>query len=282
MSIEGKGWLVRALRTTLSHGSRLLRVLESRRTGPWRARNDPVRGRRRALREETDYWRQWLSAGGGKYAAEYAYRFDPTAEVGDPALREVLTDSPQHDISILDVGAGPASIVGCRFHGKVLTVVAVDPLANEYNRLLREIGVVAPTRTEFLDGERLVERFGPDHFDIAYSRNAVDHAVDPLLIVESMLAVVRQGGHIVLRHVRNEGVRQAYIQLHQWNFDERDGQFVVWRLGHETNVGQALAGRAEVTCRRELHDKSGTEEWIVCVIRKLTATRSPVPPSAMS
>jgi SAM-dependent methyltransferase len=121
----------------------------------------------------------------------------------------------------------------------------------------------------------LTERFDSDSFDVAYSRNALDHAVDPLLIVERMLAVVRPGGHVLLRHGRNEAVSEAYVQLHQWNFDERDGQFIIWRVGHETNVTETLDGRAEVTCRIERSDKGGAPlaeddpGWLVCVIRKL-------------
>jgi SAM-dependent methyltransferase len=239
-----------------------------------------VRGRRRALREEVDYWRQWLAARGGKYAEEYAYRFDAHAEVADPALRKVLSDIPQREVSILDVGAGPASTVGCRFPGKALTVVAVDPLARHYDRLLATARVVPPVRTQRVAGEELVQRFGPAHFDIAYSRNALDHAVDPAVIVERMLEVVRPGGHVVLRHVRNEAIREAYVQLHQWNLDERHGQFVIWRAGHETNVSEALAGRAEVTCSTEPCRELPGEEWLVCVIRKAPLTpRSGDPPT---
>jgi SAM-dependent methyltransferase len=233
----------------------------SRRGTKWRKRSDPVRGRRRALKEEVGYWADWLSTKGGKWAEDYAFRFDPAAEVEDPALREALTALPQREVSILDVGAGPASAVGCRFPGKDLVVVAVDPLADSYNRLLAKSDVDPPVRTEALEGERLAQRFGPDRFEIAYSRNALDHAVDPVLIVEQMLAVVRPGGYVVLRHGRNEAVDEEYVQLHQWNFDERDGQLVIWRPGQETNVTEAFAGLAEVTCRIE-------GGWIVCVLAK--------------
>jgi SAM-dependent methyltransferase len=250
-------------------------MLRRRRDREWRVRSDPVRGRRRALREEVGYWDHWLTTRGGKWSEDYEHRFDPLSEVEDPALRELLAAMPERRVSILDVGAGPISSVGGLFRGTALTVVAVDPLADEYNRLLDRAGLVPPVRTERVEGELLAERFDSDSFDIAYSRNALDHAVDPVLIVEEMLAVVRPGGHVLLRHGRNEAVSEAYVQLHQWNFDERDGQFIVWREGHETNVSEMLAGRAEVTCRSELSDEDGAPlaeddpGWLVCVIRKL-------------
>jgi SAM-dependent methyltransferase len=234
-----------------------------------------VRGRRRALREEVGYWEHWLTTRGGKWSEDYEHRFNPVSEVEDPVLRELLAAMPERRVSILDVGAGPISSVGCLFRGTAVTVVAVDPLAAEYNRLLDQAGLVPPVRTERVEGERLTERFESNVFDIAYSRNALDHAVDPVLILEKMLAVVRPGGQVLLRHGRNEAVSEAYVQLHQWNFDERDGQFIVWRVGHETNVNEMFAGRAEVTCCIERTDKDGTPlaeddpGWLVCVIRKL-------------
>jgi SAM-dependent methyltransferase len=213
-----------------------------------------------------------VRAKGGDYGEEFAYRFDPAAEVEDPMLREVLARMPQQDVTILDVGAGPASTVGRRFGETSLEVVAVDPLADRYNRILDDAGLIPPVRTEALEGERLLERFGPDGFDIAYSRNALDHAIDPVLIVEQMVAVVRRGGYVLLRHARNEAVHQDYVQLHQWNFDEREGDFIVWRGHEETNVTERLAGRAELTCRRDLGEEEDPSEeefgWIVCVISK--------------
>ena len=236
----------------------------------WRTRNDPLRGRRSALRAEVGYWEDWVARRGGKWADEYKSRFDPAAEVWDPALREVLREIPHDDVSILDVGAGPASTVGCRFPGKLLSIVAIDPLADSYTRVLAQAGVVPPVRTERLEGERLVERFGRERFDIAYARNALDHAIDPTVIIEQMLDVVSVGGYVVLRHVRNEAVRQAYGQLHQWNFEERDGQLIVWRVGHQTAVGDLLDGRGEMTCRTGPTDETGAAS-VVCIVRKTAA-----------
>ena len=231
-------------------------------------------GRGGALREEVEYWQHWLSTQGGKWADDYRHRLDPDAEVADPALRDILMRLPQEELSILDVGAGPVTAVGYRFPGKTLSLTAVDPLADEYDRLLATQGVAPPARTKHAEGEQLLARFGPDHFDIAYSRNALDHAVDPILIIENMLGVVRAEGYVVLRHVRNEAVNQAYVQLHQWNFDERDGRFLIWRPGHETDLTERLAGRAETECRLDSDEQGGRAGWLVCVIRKLAAGQS--------
>jgi hypothetical protein len=64
---------------------------------------------------------------------------------------------------------------------------------------------------------------------VAFARNALDHALDPLPIIHNMVAVVRPGCYVVLRHAVNEAVTEDYEQLHQWTFDERDGRCIVWR-----------------------------------------------------
>lgn len=144
-----------------------------------------------------------------------------------------------------------------------MTVTAVDPLADDYRRLLLEYGLEPPVRTERLEGERLVERFGSGRFDIAYARNALDHAVDPITIVGNMLEVVRDGGYVVLRHVRNEAVRQRYRQLHQWNFDARAGELVLWRPDEVISLAERLR-LGTVSCHTEANDT-----WVVAVIAKL-------------
>ena len=148
--------------------------------------------------------------------------------------------------------------------GRSLDVVAVDPLADKYNVFLDEAGLVPPIRTEPVEGEKLVERFGRDRFDVAYSRNALDHTVDPVIVVEQMLAVTRSGGYLVFRHGRREAISESYVQLHQWNLDELDGDFLIWRPGTETNMTKTLAARAHVRCWIE--DEDG--ETVVTVIRK--------------
>lgn len=215
------------------------------------------------MREEVGYWADWIGSGGGKWAEDFAFRFDSESEVEDPALRAALAATSATEVTILDVGAGPATAVGRRYPGKRLSVVAVDPLGDRYAKLLRRAGISPPVWTERLEGEELERRFGRDRFDIAYARNSLDHSVDPVLIVEQMLAVVRPGGKVVLRHGRNEAVVEDYVQLHQWNFDLDEGHFVIWRPGQRTDMTERLAGSARVSGNLE------EDGWISCEIEKL-------------
>jgi SAM-dependent methyltransferase len=169
-------------------------------------------------------------------------------------VRAELDRNPAEEVSVLDVGAGPLTWLGYRYPGKKLTIVSVDPLAADYDQLLRDAGLEPPVRTIRVAGEDLPEHFDPASFDIAYATNALDHSADPLTIISNMLTVVRPGGIVILRHKRNEGQSARYSGLHQWNFDAVDGGLLLWNEAAEIDVGAALAGRAETTAWLEEHE----------------------------
>lgn len=202
------------------------------------------RGRKRS---EVDFWAGWLTGAPGteQWAADREDRLDPETEIRDPVVRAELARISSEAISILDVGAGPLTWLGYRYPGKRITIVPVDPLADDYDRLLREAGLQPPVRTIPVAGEALLEHFQPASFDIAYATNALDHSADPLAIIRNMVTVVRPGGAVILRHKRNEGASARYSGLHAWNFDAVDGAFVLWNEATKVDVREALAERTE-------------------------------------
>jgi SAM-dependent methyltransferase len=198
---------------------------------------------------EVDFWADWLTGAPGteQWTRDREERLDPETEIRDPLVRAELERTPAEEISILDVGAGPLTWLGYCYPGKALTIVPVDPLADEYERLLRDAGLDPPIRTIRVAGEGLVEHFGPGRFDIAYASNSLDHSADPFAIISNMAAVVRAGGVVLLRHKRNEGESAHYGGLHQWNFDVADDSLLLWNRAVQVNVGAALQGRAVTT-----------------------------------
>jgi SAM-dependent methyltransferase len=223
------------------------------RTIPRRALMHSALGRRLWWRtrtsSEVDFWAGWLVGAPGteQWASDRESRLDPDTEIRDPLVRAELDRNPAEEVSILDVGAGPVTWLGYRYPGKKLTIVPVDPLADEYDRLLRDAKLDPPIRTVRVAGEALAEHFGSRRFDIAYATNALDHSADPITIISNMVAVVRTGGIVLLRHKRNEGDSARYGGLHQWNFDVVDDGLVVWNEVVQVNVGSALEGRATTT-----------------------------------
>jgi hypothetical protein len=79
-------------------------------------------------------------------------------------------------VEIIDVGSGPAPHLGSIHPSKVVRILMVDPLADEYNDLLRENGYGAYANIVGMEGENLSRDLPNNHFHIAYSRNALDHS----------------------------------------------------------------------------------------------------------
>lgn len=228
-------------------------------------RREPERVWREALPAEVGFWEQELP---GRVADrdDYRLRADRNAPMRDPVVNMVIARIPESTVSIIDVGAGPLTALGTQHTEKRLRLTATDPLASEYARIMRDAGIDPPVPPVACRGEDLLQQFRPGTFDIAFARNALDHSADPLLVVNNMVQLVKEGRFVVLRHLRSEGGRQFYRGLHQWNLDLREGEFVISRPGHRPiNVTRELDNSATVSCFVDHRD------WLVCVMTKRAA-----------
>ena len=221
---------------------------------------------RLGLRHEARWWRDYLRTRGAQWPEEFEQRFDPDARLTEPLVADRVARFGRDEVSVLDVGAGPASVLGRRCGTVSLRLTAVDPLAEQYQQILAHEGLTPPVPTEPCEGERLVERFGTDRFSIAFARNSLDHAVDPLAIIRQMIAVVEPGGFVDLRHYRPEGLNTNYNQLHNWNFDVVDGRLELWGPFGRHDVSDALGDRVAVQVWVE--DTGGLAPWVCAVIEK--------------
>jgi len=203
-----------------------------------------------ALDGEIQFWRKWLSTKGMYWPDDFHARLDPDRPIGGHLASYVDRVDAEY-VRILDVGSGPLTKLGKTHPSKRLEITATDLLAEDYDRLLAELGIVPPVRTVYADAERLVERFGSGAFDVVHGQNCIDHMADPQRAIEEMVAVCKPGGYVVLFHAENEGEREHYNQLHQWNFTCEGGAFIIRdRKGRTVNVTHRLAALCDVECRR--------------------------------
>ena len=220
--------------------------------------------RDRHLRNEVGFWRRWLASEGLAWPDDYVRRFDTEAPVQDH-LAAVIDRLDGTSVDILDVGAGPVTVVGKIHPSKKVAITATDILAPEYNRMLDGFGLKPPVRTIYAQSEKLRARVGGRQFDIVHAQNTLDHSDDPFAALEEMLALTRPGGFIVLLHEENEGSNELYNALHQWDFSSEDGRFLIagpGPNGARRDVTEMMAGRAEVECSNHLGE-------VLVVMRKL-------------
>jgi SAM-dependent methyltransferase len=240
------------------------------------------------IAHEVDFWSKFLKTNGLLWPAEYVRRLDPDAEL-DPTIGAIL-ERAGDGATILDVGAGPLTVLGKKWKQSQFSIRAVDPLAELYDRLLATCGatpIVPVVRTEFALVEDLSAFFDPASFDMVHCRNALDHSFDPLQGVIEMLRIVKVGGTVMLRHNRNEAETENYGGFHQFNLDVRDGIFVIWNrsvhmvvadcLPVEADIGTEFQdGQAVVYLRKqsEFADASNPERFRNRVKSVLTGTLS--------
>jgi SAM-dependent methyltransferase len=212
-----------------------------------------------ALPEEVEFWRQIIS---GKF---------PNQEWVDEMRRRVAGDYPfpghlaahlpDRACRILDVGSGPATTIGPVGAPPHIEIIAIDPLGDAYGKLLQEAGLTPHLRTLQGEGERLSE-LGLGLFDLVHSRNALDHAYDPIRVIREMLAVCKPDGVVWLEGSVNESVKQNGDGLHQWNFMPLDnGDLVVWQPDNQATSLQSALGDS-------VHVKASGHDWYKVEIRR--------------
>ncbi len=218
--------------------------------------------------EEIRYWRNYIETGGAEYPDDFRFRLrdDTYVDERDGGLAETLEAIPSEEISLLDAGSGPLTNLGKRLRRKKLRLFACDPLADAYGWLLARSGVVPPVPTLFADVENLSMYFHRDSFDGVHCCNALDHSYDPLGGILEMLKVLNPRGFVQLGHFENEAEHERYGGLHQWNFTERDGDFVMWNRTAELSLRQLGAGGLDVWTRR--FPTGQGRDWILVHIRK--------------
>jgi SAM-dependent methyltransferase len=167
---------------------------------------------------------------------------------------------------VLDVGAGPLTVVGRQWRGGALALTAIDPLAKEYDALLDRYQLQPPVRTQSGKAEDADTLFPHASFDLVHARNCLDHAIDPFASIKKMLKLVKPGGYMYLKHHPDEALQQNWRGLHQWNFaSSNEGDFIIASRASRINVTNELKKEAVVTC--ELRTEND-EEWLIVKVKR--------------
>ncbi len=199
------------------------------------------------LPTEVGHWDIWLRTRGMEDPGDFARRIAPDQPLQEH-LKKLLPQSDGRPYRILDIGAGPLTTVGKICDGSKIDLLAIDPLASVYDALLDKNGITPPVRTKYGEAEQVAEMYSDGSFDLVHAANSLDHAHDPVAAIKAAARVVRPGGHVFLEHILNEGAREGYGGLHQWNFGVEDNSFTIASSsGQKTDMAKEFAGVANVT-----------------------------------
>lgn len=121
-------------------------------------------------------------------------------------------------VKVIDVGCGPLSPLAWGAESDLIDLIAIDPLAGVYKKLLYTYGIRYPVNMSTGSAENLHNYFQPETFDIAYSRNALDHAIDPCQCLRNISTVLKEKSHFFLEGFTKEGTKQNWKGLHKHDF----------------------------------------------------------------
>ena len=166
-------------------------------------------------KEEIEWWRKHL-------ATKDTYLKNRCAGVRfDKIIKDLIKDKPhfidRKRLKIADFGCGPASVVGTIDDTYDIDILGIDPLIDEYNKILEEKNLIRPHDTRLMECED-AHFLGADKFDIVFSRNAIDHSERPDEILMSGKHICKPNGLFHIRIYEHEGQNQNYEGIHQWNF----------------------------------------------------------------
>jgi SAM-dependent methyltransferase len=197
------------------------------------------------LNSEVGFWQNWIQTQGADWPDDYRARLDPKHPL-KPEVENAIRPTGSREIDVLDVGAGPITCIGYVSEKFDLRITATDPLAEAYSVLLKEAGVVPPITTQKCFAENLLQHFGSRRFHVCFSRNALDHSIDPRSALLAMIQLLHPNGLMYVRVYKNEGASGGYEGLHSWNFDkDENNNFILWREGEKYNISEDIAPYGE-------------------------------------
>lgn len=203
------------------------------------------------ISSEIRFWDKCIRTNGLIWPEEYKLRLDPFL----PLQEEIVKLLPKKKIiNILDVGAGPLTYLGKIYKDVKINIIAVDPLAEVYDKLLRKYSLVPLIRTKKLDAEKLTTKFAECSFDLVFARNCIDHSYSPVNAILEMLKVTRNNCHVLLMHRPNEAEKENWRGLHQWNFSEEEGDFIISSKEKKINFSRSYSNLCDIKCWYDITD----------------------------
>jgi SAM-dependent methyltransferase len=221
------------------------------------------------LLEENDFWTRALTDPERHWNInEYRERTNPDFEL-QPELRALIPAAEGATVRILDVGAGPLTCIGKKWPGRKLEITATDPLAEKYAVLVKQLNVPLLIPVTVAEAEKLTGTFPKNHFDLTYAHNCLDHSYDPVLAIQQMVEVVKPGHCAYLWHFANEGKKEFYAGLHQWNFFSEGNRFMISDARVTHSMNELFGAAAEITCEET---RAFGNDVVIAKIKKLKSS----------
>ena len=194
---------------------------------------------------EVAFWRSYYRRRKSREALLGWSQYGKECELDHFDVASFVNSIDRESPVIVDVGCALSYMLSDIIGGKKRDVRYLDPLAPFYNHILDSYCPDYP-RITFGMGETLSLHFPAESVSMFHIRNALDHSVRPMMVIWQALMSLHTGGVLYLNHKPNEAEHEAYVGFHQYNVDCEDGRLIIWNKEERIDVGEALAGYADV------------------------------------
>jgi len=180
-----------------------------------------------------------------------------------------LATTRTENLTVIDIGSGPVSILSRSTAKTKIDLKAVDPLAEFYSKILpEEIDVYDVSTPDKCEAEELCMTFGEQSFDVVHIRNALDHTRNPVKSLQEMYSIAKVGGYIIVHGFENEAIWEDWKGMHQWNLsldgtdlniESKSGEIVNSRTLFKTSSRNIYARKTQLV---------GGKEWLCFILQK--------------
>lgn len=198
----------------------------------------------KGIHMEIKFWDDFIRTKGLEWKDEFSDRLNKSTKL----QAELIPLLPQgiNKLKILDVGSGPLSYLGKIYKNIKLEITAIDPLANEYAKILQKYSVVPIIKTQNVAAENISQHFKENLFDLVFARNCIDHSISPEKAILEMIKVTKQNCYVYMMHKPNEAETENYSGLHQWNFSCVKGDFIISSKNKKLNFSKKYSSYAKI------------------------------------
>ncbi|MCX5706094.1 MAG: methyltransferase domain-containing protein [Candidatus Omnitrophica bacterium] len=143
---------------------------------------------------ELGFWRSWLPKNWERLSCQELQKII----FPKPLLIFInkLQNNGCGNLELLEIGSGPVSLLAWGVNKNLFHVVAIDALADSYEKIMKNYKYSYPIKPIKGYGERLPNVVNKKVFDIIYSSNALDHVVSPEKCLNNMFKVLKKRGGI--------------------------------------------------------------------------------------
>lgn len=211
------------------------------------------------IQNEINFWDGFFTS--DEWKEKSHTRLNPKMELQSDVAKFLPADC--NNPRILDVGAGPLTYLGTMYNGKKLDLIPIDPLADEYGKILSKHSIKPVVCTKKMSAEKISQNFEENSFDLVFARNCIDHSVSPENSILEMIKVVKKGSYIYMIHRPNEATNENYRGFHQWNFSNNGNEFLIGSKKNEVNFSKKYEHLIE---SKAILDE--VNNWLITEFRK--------------